>query len=190
MDAIRLAFRRFVQLIAREGRLVVGADSPAARDLAAAARCPVETFGLSDRAEWRAVDVVARADGMTFRLLQRGRRVFEREFPRALAVADRVLLAAVRCRTLPDEERLRPERVVADLGNRGVADRYVPEEDAIVALVASEAQSGDVVVAMSNGPFDGLPDRLVHALAARRGTEQQGRPVGGPGAEGRDDAAR
>ena len=46
LDAVMLAFRRFVNLVPRRGLLIVGADSPGARALAAAATSRVETFGL------------------------------------------------------------------------------------------------------------------------------------------------
>src|SRR5436853_203148 len=45
-DAVSLAFRRLVHLVPRRGLLLLGADSPGARSLAAAAASRVETFGL------------------------------------------------------------------------------------------------------------------------------------------------
>src|SRR6188474_3590993 len=46
LESIRLAFRRFVNLIPRRGLLLIGADDPEARALGAGAHCRVETFGL------------------------------------------------------------------------------------------------------------------------------------------------
>src|SRR5262245_15475187 len=54
MDSLRLAFRRFVNLVPRRGRLLLGADSEEAMQLKASARCQVETFGLAPGADWRA----------------------------------------------------------------------------------------------------------------------------------------
>jgi UDP-N-acetylmuramate: L-alanyl-gamma-D-glutamyl-meso-diaminopimelate ligase len=72
MEALRLAFRRLVALIPRSGRLILGADSPEARDLAPLARCPVETFGLAPDADWRASEVRPEGHRMTFELTARG----------------------------------------------------------------------------------------------------------------------
>jgi UDP-N-acetylmuramate: L-alanyl-gamma-D-glutamyl-meso-diaminopimelate ligase len=66
LDAIRLAFQRFVTLIPRRGLLLVGADDPEAVALRGRARCRVESFGLSDGAEWQAHDIKAQPGGMTF----------------------------------------------------------------------------------------------------------------------------
>jgi UDP-N-acetylmuramate: L-alanyl-gamma-D-glutamyl-meso-diaminopimelate ligase len=49
MEALRVAFRRFVNLVPRNGRLIVGRDSAEAMKLVIGARCPVETFGLAPR---------------------------------------------------------------------------------------------------------------------------------------------
>jgi UDP-N-acetylmuramate: L-alanyl-gamma-D-glutamyl-meso-diaminopimelate ligase len=57
MEALRTAFRRFLTLVPRNGRIILGADSPEAVRLAGMARCPVETFGVSNAADWRAAEV-------------------------------------------------------------------------------------------------------------------------------------
>jgi UDP-N-acetylmuramate: L-alanyl-gamma-D-glutamyl-meso-diaminopimelate ligase len=57
LDAVRLAFRRLVNLVPRRGLTLLGTDSPDAAALAPVARSRVQTFGLSPAAEWRAVDV-------------------------------------------------------------------------------------------------------------------------------------
>ncbi|MGE5813064.1 MAG: UDP-N-acetylmuramate:L-alanyl-gamma-D-glutamyl-meso-diaminopimelate ligase [Acidobacteriota bacterium] len=66
LESIRLAFRRFVTLIPRRGLLLLGADDREAQALKEGARCRVETFGLSDGADWQAYDVVVRPEGMRF----------------------------------------------------------------------------------------------------------------------------
>src|SRR5262249_40873808 len=53
MEALRVAFRRFVNLVPRRGLLVIGADSPEAMALVKGARSRVETVGLSAEADWR-----------------------------------------------------------------------------------------------------------------------------------------
>jgi UDP-N-acetylmuramate: L-alanyl-gamma-D-glutamyl-meso-diaminopimelate ligase len=64
LDAVRLAFRRLALLVPRTGLLLLGVDSPDAAALAERAVSPVETFGLSEGADWRAYDL-SMADGMT-----------------------------------------------------------------------------------------------------------------------------
>lgn len=72
MESLRIAFRRFVNLVPRNGRLIVGADSAEAMRLVGNARCVVETFGLSDGADWRAEELRPAPTGTTFQLSHRG----------------------------------------------------------------------------------------------------------------------
>jgi len=267
LDAIRLTFRRFVNLIPRRGLLVLGADNADALALKDHARCRVETFGLADGADWQAHDLqttggstafslryggrpegrfelpllgaynvrnalaalaVGRAVGLDAgamaaslrgfrgvrrRLEHRGttdgvsvyddfahhptaiaetlqgvrsaypdrriwaifeprsatacRRIFHGEFARALAGADRVVLPAVFRSTLPEDQRLSPEALVADLRASGVDARFIPRVDDIVGTVARDARPGDLVVVMSNGGFEGIHQKLLTALQAR-----------------------
>ena len=50
--AVERVFSFLARLPPRRGRLLLGADSPAAAALAGSAHCPVETFGLSRAADW------------------------------------------------------------------------------------------------------------------------------------------
>jgi UDP-N-acetylmuramate: L-alanyl-gamma-D-glutamyl-meso-diaminopimelate ligase len=267
LESIRLAFRRFVNLIPRRGLLLVGADDPEALALGANAHCRVETFGLSGGADWQADDLQVGAGSTVFRLRRQGepagtfevpllgafnvrnalaaiavgaavglspdtmaaglrafkgvrrrmqlrgaargvavyddfahhptaifetlagvrsaypgrriwaifeprsatscRKVFQEEFARAFGDADRIVLPAVFRSTLPDDQRLSTERLVADLKASGKDARYIPKVDDIVATVAKEAREGDIVVVMSNGGFDGIHQKLLSALEAR-----------------------
>ena len=72
IDAVRLAFRRLVNLIPRSGLLLLGADSPDALALKKAAVSPVETFGLAEIADWRATDVTVSAAGQSFNVVHCG----------------------------------------------------------------------------------------------------------------------
>jgi UDP-N-acetylmuramate: L-alanyl-gamma-D-glutamyl-meso-diaminopimelate ligase len=67
-DAVLLAFRRLVNLVPRRGLLIVGADNPGARAVAAAARSRVQTFGLDEGLDWQAHDVTPSAGGTRFRV--------------------------------------------------------------------------------------------------------------------------
>jgi UDP-N-acetylmuramate: L-alanyl-gamma-D-glutamyl-meso-diaminopimelate ligase len=57
LDAVRLAFRRLVNLVPRGGLLLLGADSAEAATLKDMAVSPVETFGVGREATWQADDV-------------------------------------------------------------------------------------------------------------------------------------
>ena len=72
LDAVLLAFRRLVNLVPRNGLLLIGADSPHAAGLAKHAVSPLETFGTSEGSTWQATDIDA-ADGLThFKVHRRG----------------------------------------------------------------------------------------------------------------------
>ncbi len=60
LDAVRLAFRRLVNLVPRQGLTLLGADSADAARLAEVVRSRVQTFGLSNGADWRATEIQAR----------------------------------------------------------------------------------------------------------------------------------
>ena len=71
LDEVRLAFRRLVNLVPRQGLTLLGFDSPDAAALTAHARSRVQTFGLGDGAEWRAIDIRSEA-GSRFRVRRKG----------------------------------------------------------------------------------------------------------------------
>jgi UDP-N-acetylmuramate: L-alanyl-gamma-D-glutamyl-meso-diaminopimelate ligase len=71
-DAVKLAFRRLVNLVPRKGLLLVGADSQAARDLIPAAVSPVQTFGTGEDVEWQAHDLESAGDRTVFRVRRHG----------------------------------------------------------------------------------------------------------------------
>ncbi len=72
LDAVLLAFRRLVNLVPRNGLLLVGADSSHAAGLAKHVVSPLETFGTTQDVTWQATDIEA-ADGLTrFKVRRRG----------------------------------------------------------------------------------------------------------------------
>ena len=95
------------------------------------------------------------------------RNVFEQELVASLALADRVLLAAVyQQERIPEAERLQPERVVGALNQRGTPATLCATTDEILAALVREARSGDVLAILSNGGFDGIYRKLPAALRA------------------------
>jgi len=98
------------------------------------------------------------------------RRVFQEDFARAFALADRILLAPV-FKSLPEPERLSIPDLVRDLIEAGRQARAAESVDDIVASVARDAQPGDLVVIMSNGGFGGIHGKLLRALGTGSGRE-------------------
>lgn len=93
------------------------------------------------------------------------RAVFQDALPKAFADADGVFIANVaRLDQLPEDERLKPEKVVADIAATGKPAFYEPTADDIVAKLSPLAQEGDVVIVFSNGGFDGIHQKLLDRL--------------------------
>ena len=115
LDAVRLAFRRLVNLVPRSGLLLLGSDSPDAAALRAAAVSPVETFGVADDADWRAYDIEV-ADGVTRFKLQHG-----------ALVRRHVRVAAARAAQRAERGR-RARRSAARSGSRRHARREACDE--------------------------------------------------------------
>src|SRR5207245_9642435 len=93
------------------------------------------------------------------------RNVFERELVESLALADRVALAGVfKSESIPEEERLVPEHVIASLRVRGVPAAVFADADAIVSTLKLEVRPGDVVAILSNGGFGGIYEKLPRAI--------------------------
>ena len=95
LDAIRLAFRRFVNLIPRRGLLLLGADNADALALAKYAHCRVETFGLNDGATWQAHDLRVSAESTAFSVRRDGVPTGAFEVPMLGAYNVRNALAAI-----------------------------------------------------------------------------------------------
>ena len=94
------------------------------------------------------------------------RRVFQKDFADAFSTpgADETIVAALFRSTLPPDQRLSVEDLVADVNAAGRRARHVAGVDTIVDTIVSERQAGDVVVIMSNGGFDGIHQKLVSRL--------------------------
>jgi UDP-N-acetylmuramate: L-alanyl-gamma-D-glutamyl-meso-diaminopimelate ligase len=93
------------------------------------------------------------------------RNVFQRELAEAFADADAVVVAQVaRLELLKPEERLNPEKLMADLKAAGKSAAYLPHADAIVAHLKKEAVAGDVICIFSNGGFGSIHEKLLAAL--------------------------
>jgi UDP-N-acetylmuramate: L-alanyl-gamma-D-glutamyl-meso-diaminopimelate ligase len=103
------------------------------------------------------------------------RRVFQSEIAKALAGADRIVIGPVhRAEQLAEEDRFSPEDAVREIERSGKAAEASADYDAVAERVSSEARAGDVVVALSNGPFGGVVKRLASAWTG--GTASETRP--------------
>lgn len=95
------------------------------------------------------------------------RRIFEREFAQSLALADQVVVAGLyQPERIPEAERLQTGGVVQEINRLGGDSRAVLIERSgeIPAYVAEKARSGDVILVMSNGGFDGVQEKILKAL--------------------------
>jgi UDP-N-acetylmuramate: L-alanyl-gamma-D-glutamyl-meso-diaminopimelate ligase len=86
LDAVKLAFRRLMNLVPSNGRLVAGWDSPAVREVVAEMgdrlHTQLETFGTCPDARWQARDIgYAAGDATRFRVFRDGEEWGEFETP-------------------------------------------------------------------------------------------------------------
>jgi UDP-N-acetylmuramate: L-alanyl-gamma-D-glutamyl-meso-diaminopimelate ligase len=81
LDAIKFAFSRLINLIPKNGHLIAGWDSETVRELKRFAQCPVQTFGTSEDADWRAEDVNFAGEMTTFKVTANGTRVGQYRTP-------------------------------------------------------------------------------------------------------------
>ncbi len=98
------------------------------------------------------------------------RNIFEKEFVAALSLADKVIVAGVhQPEKVPQGERLSVASVVEKINRVDGDSRALAIAGAleIADYVAHNARSGDVVLVMSNGGFDGVHDKILQALSAK-----------------------
>ncbi len=75
LDAVKTAFKRFVNLIPQRGRLVAFDDADNVTECAANAFCAVERYGKRQESHWRVSELRPEATGMRWRL-ERGNSFF------------------------------------------------------------------------------------------------------------------
>jgi UDP-N-acetylmuramate: L-alanyl-gamma-D-glutamyl-meso-diaminopimelate ligase len=93
------------------------------------------------------------------------RAVFQEQLPEALKLADGVFISQVaRLEQIPENERLKPEKVVAAIAGAGRPAFYEQNADAIVERIVPLLQPKDVVIVFSNGGFDNIHEKLLARL--------------------------
>ena len=101
------------------------------------------------------------------RSLTAGREMFHAAYLAAFAGADRVLFAPTfHLGRLAPEDRLDFGALAAELTASGIAATLCADVAEVLRRAVEESRPGDVVATMSSGSFEGLPHRLVAALAA------------------------
>ncbi len=82
LTVIKNHFKKFVELIPAEGRLLIASGSPEIESIVTGLVCPVERYGtaldetlLQDRCEWWADSVKAQEEGLDFKVWYRGKEM-------------------------------------------------------------------------------------------------------------------
>jgi UDP-N-acetylmuramate: L-alanyl-gamma-D-glutamyl-meso-diaminopimelate ligase len=83
LDAVETAFKRLINLVPQRGRLMAFDQGESVERCIARAFCPVERYGISDKANWRITDVRFEPDRTKWTVLRDGKRFVEFEFPLA-----------------------------------------------------------------------------------------------------------
>lgn len=89
-------------------------------------------------------------------------RIHQERLPLCFDAADRVIFAAPSDRNLQTDEVLDAAEVCRQIGAHA---SLIPDVDAIVACVAANSESGDHLLVLSNGGFEGIHGKLLKALA-------------------------
>jgi UDP-N-acetylmuramate: L-alanyl-gamma-D-glutamyl-meso-diaminopimelate ligase len=94
------------------------------------------------------------------------RKIHQEEYAHAFKGADEAIISQpTAIAKVPESERIDAKKMAQDITDAGTRARWMESPDAIVSALASDAKAGDVVLAMSNGAFGGLHDKLLKALA-------------------------
>src|SRR3954467_14297887 len=269
LDAVKLAFKRLVNLVPRKGRIIAYDANENVDECVARAFCPVEKYGMKEDSFWRITNLQFEPERTTWAVLRDGkepvnfefalageynvlnataaaavaanygidppqivealksfksvkrrleikaeidgitiiddfahhptaiaatlgalrvrypearlwaifeprsntlrRRVLQKELVSSLAVADQVVITPIfKPEAVPEDERLTTSSVVNGIKRLGKPAREMADADAIVAEIAPELRSGDVVAILSNGGFGGIYDKLPKRLEELR----------------------
>jgi UDP-N-acetylmuramate: L-alanyl-gamma-D-glutamyl-meso-diaminopimelate ligase len=92
-------------------------------------------------------------------------RVFQEDYARAFADADRVIAAAAHLPgKVPEGQRLSERELVDAIDGAGTRAEFIPTVEEIVERLRLDLRDGDRVVVLSNGGFGGLHEKLLRAL--------------------------
>jgi UDP-N-acetylmuramate: L-alanyl-gamma-D-glutamyl-meso-diaminopimelate ligase len=101
------------------------------------------------------------------------RKLLQQDLINSLGLADQVVITSIfKPEAIPENERLTTAAVVRGLKKNGGQARELADADSIVAAVAPELTSGDVVAILSNGGFGGIYEKLPRKLEELRGVRR------------------
>lgn len=96
------------------------------------------------------------------------RKVFQKDYVEAFQDCDETLLAkAFDQSKIDSENRFSSEELIADLKKSGKSAEVYDSADQIVQDLVKKSRSGDLVLIMSNGGFDGIYGKLLSALESK-----------------------
>jgi len=96
------------------------------------------------------------------------RKIFQKDYVEAFSQSPEIMLARAFDQSKIDEgNRFSSEELVEDLQKKGRAAHVYDNVDQIVSDLKSKTKSGDLVLIMSNGGFDGIYGKLLKALESK-----------------------
>lgn len=93
------------------------------------------------------------------------RNIFQDIYPQSFLHADMICIRTPsRLDKIPEHERISVEKIVRDLNQLNKQAVHFSDTESIIQYLKSTAQSGDVILVMSNGGFDNIHERLLTEL--------------------------
>jgi UDP-N-acetylmuramate: L-alanyl-gamma-D-glutamyl-meso-diaminopimelate ligase len=93
------------------------------------------------------------------------RNIFQERYASAFDQADITMIPEPPLmEKIPPEERFSSTKLVEDLNERGLKAFYCPDTNHLLDDIIKQSRQGDIILIMSNGPFDNLHDRLLKRL--------------------------
>ncbi|MFH1351339.1 MAG: UDP-N-acetylmuramate:L-alanyl-gamma-D-glutamyl-meso-diaminopimelate ligase [Pseudomonadota bacterium] len=93
------------------------------------------------------------------------RNIFQERYRTSFDQADLVFIPEPpMMEKIPPGERFSSTKLVEDLKNRGLRAFYATDTNHLLNEILNRCQGGDVILTMSNGAFDNLPERLLESL--------------------------
>jgi UDP-N-acetylmuramate: L-alanyl-gamma-D-glutamyl-meso-diaminopimelate ligase len=96
------------------------------------------------------------------------RKIFQKEYAQAFAPADETLLMqAFDQSKIAQADRFSSDELAKDIAKLGKHADCYSSVDQIVDVLKTKARSGDLILLMSNGGFDGIYGKLIKAIESR-----------------------
>jgi UDP-N-acetylmuramate: L-alanyl-gamma-D-glutamyl-meso-diaminopimelate ligase len=93
------------------------------------------------------------------------RNVFQDVYAASFTSADVVILSEPpKMEKIPLHERFSSIKLKTDLAEQGIEAHYFPNNDELLEGILRITKPGDVILVMSNGPFDNIQERLLQRL--------------------------